>query len=260
MKHRQAGIMAIFSIENGFGEDRVLEWGNGGTFFYNDFQRARLNARHRVILEPLRGEIEGRTVLDLASHDGRWSFAALMLGARHVVGIECRQELIDFRSPAFSAMDQSRYQFIRGDVFDVLPELVRERQRFDVILNLGLFYHVMDHYLMLKLMRELSPTMIVLDTVLIDSEDAFIKLEMEPTESILNAIENKYGQPENIVGLASKGGLNLMARSLGMNCSPIDWNAAVFSDLRGVNDYFSMGRDGRRRFSLVLRPQEPPAT
>jgi len=44
-----------------------------------------------------------------------------------------------------------------------------------------------------------------------------------------------------------------------MSSRNIDWNAAGFSDTRGVNDYFSPGRDGRRRFSIVLQPQESAA-
>ena len=99
-----------------------------------------------------------------------------------------------------------------------------------------------------------KPKVIVLDTLLIDSDDAFIKMEMESTDSILNVIESKYDQRENIVGLASRGGLNLMARSLGMNCRHIDWNSPDRSGERGVNDYFATGRDGRRRFSLILEP------
>jgi hypothetical protein len=83
---------------------------------------------------------------------------------------------------------------------------------------------------------------------------------MEPTVSILNAIENKYDPRENIVGLASRGALNLMARSLGMSCRYIDWSVAGIADTSGVKDYFSIGPDGRRRFSLVLQPEEMSAS
>ena len=118
--------MSIFSVENGFGESRVLGYGSNKKFAYNKGQRTRLNARYNVILEPLRKEIEGKTVLDLASHDGRWSFAVLTLGAKHVFGVEYRQDLIDFRSPAFDTIDQRRFQFMQGDVFDALPAFARE--------------------------------------------------------------------------------------------------------------------------------------
>jgi predicted RNA methylase len=43
---------------------------------------------------PFASEISGARVLDLASHDGRWSYAFAGVGAASVVGIEGRQEMI----------------------------------------------------------------------------------------------------------------------------------------------------------------------
>jgi len=42
----------------------------------------RLNDRYRAIIDFNRGIIQGSTILDIASHDGRWSFAAIKSGAR----------------------------------------------------------------------------------------------------------------------------------------------------------------------------------
>ena len=39
--------------------------------------------------------IENSRILDLASHDGRWSFAALMNKASKVVGIEGKRHLVE---------------------------------------------------------------------------------------------------------------------------------------------------------------------
>ena len=54
----------------------------------------RLNGRHQAIIARNASIISGKRVLDIASHDGRWSFAALQAGAAHVTGIEPRRELI----------------------------------------------------------------------------------------------------------------------------------------------------------------------
>lgn len=48
----------------------------------------RLNLRHVAIIEEHCKILSGSRVLDIASHDGRWSFAALQAGATHVTGIE----------------------------------------------------------------------------------------------------------------------------------------------------------------------------
>src|ERR1035437_5491674 len=85
----------------------------------------RLNARYQALIESNRDIIEGGRILDIASHDGRWSFAALNAGAEHVVGIEARDGLV---SRAREAMDTygispSRYDFIVGDVHEVIATL-----------------------------------------------------------------------------------------------------------------------------------------
>ena len=55
--------------------------------------KARLNVRHQAIIEANRDILKDARVLDLASHDGRWSFAALKAGAAHVTGVEARPRM-----------------------------------------------------------------------------------------------------------------------------------------------------------------------
>ena len=54
----------------------------------------RMNLRHDRIIAPVAGRIAGKRVLDLAAHDGRWSYAFAAAGAREVVGIELSSEAI----------------------------------------------------------------------------------------------------------------------------------------------------------------------
>src|SRR5438067_448859 len=62
----------------------------------------RLNARHVALIATNKAHIEGKRVLDLASHDGRWSFAALQAGASYVHGIEAREHLVENSEINFS--------------------------------------------------------------------------------------------------------------------------------------------------------------
>jgi predicted RNA methylase len=55
----------------------------------------RLRLRHRAIVRDNAEILDGAHVLDIASHDGRWSFAAQHAGAAHTTGIEARAELVD---------------------------------------------------------------------------------------------------------------------------------------------------------------------
>jgi hypothetical protein len=243
----------IFSKESGFTADSQLG--------YNEAGLNRLNARFKVFMEPFKKEFEGHNVLDLASHDGRWSYAALMLGAAHVTGIEARPELIKkgehiFQKEAF----RGRTRFIAGDVFEVMPDLQTRNVRFDVVLCLGLFYHVMDHFRLMKLMDGFHPRIIILDTGLIDDDKPYISLDTEPSDQFLNTI-SAAGERDTLVGLVSKGGLRLMASSLGYEYRFLDWNAAKFSNKANLQDYFSGGLGQRRRYSVLLRKtssQESP--
>lgn len=98
----------------------------------------RLNARFAAIIETNINRLAGKRVLDIASHDGRWSFAALKAGAAHVTGIEARAELIANADATFAhyGLDSASFQFEQGDVFDLLGSGGRQ---FDVALCLGFF-------------------------------------------------------------------------------------------------------------------------
>ena len=71
-----------FPIPRGFFDDYPL--------FFSTSQTGpapnRLNQRYRACIEWNEPAIRGQRVLDLASHDGRWSFAAIKAGAINAVG------------------------------------------------------------------------------------------------------------------------------------------------------------------------------
>src|SRR2546430_16100801 len=86
---------------------------------------ARLNTRHEVLIHRHRAWIKGKSVLDVGSHDCRWTFAALRSGARHVVGIEPRFELVAAAEENLRAygVTPSRFKFHVGPVDDVLRNI-----------------------------------------------------------------------------------------------------------------------------------------
>lgn len=237
----------IFTPDNGFGVNLGLG--------YHPADLNRMNARFKVFMRPFVQELQGSTVLDLASHDGRWSWASLRLGASHVTGIEARPDLIAKGEHLFTdAKVRGRWKFIVGDIFDVLPQLRQQVPHFDVILCLGIFYHIMDHYLLLRLLRAFDPRLIILDTGLINDDRSFVRLELESTKHFLNTIASVEGQDENIIGLVSRGGLRLMCKALGISCEFLKWNSADFDSHANLEDYLRESPGGRQRYSAVLRP------
>ncbi len=78
--------------------------------------------RHAAIDAAKVEQLAGKRVLEIASHDGRWSFAAVTAGASCVVGVEPRSELIDSAQANLckDGVDPVRFQFVQADVFDFL--------------------------------------------------------------------------------------------------------------------------------------------
>ena len=101
---------------------------------------ARLNKRYTLLIDNNRDLLTGKRILDLASHDGRWSLAALDVGAAHVTGIESRAHLVEHAQANCLAygIDSGRYRFLHGDVFDALRAGSGQEGRYGVLFRVVL--------------------------------------------------------------------------------------------------------------------------
>jgi len=143
----------------------------------------RLNSRYQALIQPNQDCIAGCSILDLASHDGRWSFAALQSGARHVLGIEAREEAVDAARKTFQAerIPGEMYRFVHGDVYRELPGI--PAGTIDTVFCFGFFYHTLLHHHLLSLIAALKPKHLILDTCVFPSEDAVIHVRAEPIDT-----------------------------------------------------------------------------
>lgn len=125
--------------------------------------RGRLNMRYEAIIGENRDLLAGKRVLDIASHDGRWSLAALSAGAAEVVGIEARPELVEAAKDnlAHYGIAEDRYRFVVGDVHDVLAGADIE---VDVVMCLGFLYHTLRYNELLHGIRRTGAGAIIIDT------------------------------------------------------------------------------------------------
>lgn len=211
----------------------------------------RLNWRHRFLVEDIADDLDGSRVLDLASHDGRWSYALSAAGAREVIGIEPRAELITQFDGYPDDEVKKRINLIEGDMFDVLPDLSARGERFDVVAIYGVFYHIMDHYRLLQLVYDITPRLIVVDGEFMTSEQAVVRMFLEGTDSKMNAIEQRPGQQQVPIGVPSRPAMEMMAGSLGYAVSWADWDSVPADQRSGLGHYYR--ESGRRRGTCVLR-------
>lgn len=124
----------------------------------------RLNWRAHLLLTRNQSAIEGKTVLDIASHDGRFSYACLKLGAKHVTGVEARSHLKEAATTNLENLGygKDRFTFIQNDIFNYLDNL--EPRTFDTVLCFGFFYHTVKQNTLLEHITRIQTKRFLLDT------------------------------------------------------------------------------------------------
>lgn len=188
--------------------------------------RLRLNLRHEAMITDNVDVIKGARVLDLASHDGRWSFAALKAGAAHVTGIEARDHLVAHARQSFAeeGVDPADYDLRLGDMF---TELSEGDIKVDVVLCLGFMYHTLRYPELLHGMRMTGARHIILDTNVAQVEGAYIKLRAERNwiESMAAADEFTHTS-RTLSGLPSVPAIRKMMSAYGYRWEKrVNWQA-----------------------------------
>ena len=214
---------------------------------------SRMNARHGFLIEPLRNDIKDARVFDIASHDGRWAYAFADAGAKHVVGVEARQTLIDRFDSFPDEHLRQKVELRCNDLFDELDSEARKGETYDVVSVFGIFYHIMDHFRLLKAVHALRPKVIVLDSEFVDISNPVIQLVRENTGKDLNAVAQIEGQEMAVVGYPSFRALEVMADAIGYQVEWYDWNALPKDQRTGVQDYYRS--TGIRRGTCVMWPR-----
>jgi hypothetical protein len=191
--------------------------------------RGRLNLRHLAIIGQHIDVLRGARVLDIASHDGRWSFAALEAGASHVTGIEGRPELVDHAKRTFAAkgVDPSRYAFVVGDVHDALTEGVG---RMDVVMCLGFLYHTLRYPELFAGIRATGARHLIIDSrVGPNTNRSVVRVIANPGEIESMAVEDRFSHKgRSLVGIPNPRAIRQMLRIYGYEVtSQPDWSALV---------------------------------
>jgi hypothetical protein len=220
--------------------------------------RDRLNLRYDAIFAENRAIFEGARVLDIASHDGRWSLAALETGAKSVVGIEGKADLVEHANANLAAYveDDSRYTFYAGDVLDVLA---REKIDVDVVMCLGFLYHTLRYNELMWRIRQLNPRKVIIDTqVHPRAKGPFVRMVLDKAGMQRDAIADDYSYGGLVlVGHPSVPAVRMMAKAYGYEVESFsDWGSLLRDNptASDVGDYGDLSR-----VTLVLTPAEEGA-
>jgi SAM-dependent methyltransferase len=180
-----------------------------GDDFDEQYERTRPLQRFRHFMPYLlgahHGSLRGKRVLDMACNSGFWSVQCALLGA-DVVGFDARPELVAQANFIKHIVGLQNVEFRILDFWEANPRSLGGT--FDIVLNLGLLYHLPSPYDALRLTKSLATQSIVLDTEVYQSPDSVIKVRWEEPRVIRNAYRS------GIIEVASKPALDLMLRDL----------------------------------------------
>lgn len=123
-----------------------------------------LNARIRNLLWNHREAVEEKAILDLASHFGTFSYAALQLKANFVCGVDSEESLIQKASELFllHEVDPKSYQFQNQTIESFLKTL--PENSYDTVLCFGILYYLINPYGLLQEIKRVARETILLDT------------------------------------------------------------------------------------------------
>lgn len=227
----------------------------------------RLNWRCHLLLTENQALIQGARVLDIGSHDGRFSYACLKLGAKHVLGIEGRPQIIARATENLiqEGFDKTAFEFIGGDIFDYLKTF--QPGQFDLVLCGGFLYHTVRQFEFFAEMQRLKPKTLLIDSAVCqvppvfktspDIKDFRDNLRTEgnwhsPLNHSMNALfEGQYFvfineslkregstiDPTGIVAVPSGKALEMLISAYGFDFQKVNWKAAGIDNWQLLEDY-----------------------
>lgn len=123
----------------------------------------RLNYRYEKLFEPVKDVFSNSIVVDIGSHNGRWGYVSLTLGAKKVIGIE-KDEKVRGKSIKMllkKGFTQDQFSFIKQDAnsFDE-----KQFPNTDIVLCMGILYYLNNPIELLKKISLMKPKLAIIDT------------------------------------------------------------------------------------------------
>jgi 2-polyprenyl-3-methyl-5-hydroxy-6-metoxy-1,4-benzoquinol methylase len=185
------------------------------------------------------GSLRGKRVLDLGCNAGFWSLCAVRAGCDYVLGIDGRQMHVDQSNFVFEVeeIEKDRYDFMASNIFEVD---FRELGGFDLVLCLGLLYHVSKPVELFEKISEINDDVLLVDTALSTLSGPSFQLHRESLEEPRAAVDYE------LVMRPSWEAVRDLAQQFGYGVAALE---PGFDDYTGAEDY----RKGIRRAFLCAK-------
>jgi len=114
------------------------------------------------IVEPMLGSVEGKSCLDIGCSSGFFSLKLKELGARRVLGIDDGEQVHAIEQANFAAKClRAEVEFRKAQV----QHLAEGEESFDLVLFLGVFYHLRHPLLVLESIRKVCGDRLLMQTI-----------------------------------------------------------------------------------------------
>jgi tRNA (mo5U34)-methyltransferase len=203
-----------------------------GEWFHNiDLQGHRTAPNHFLgdypavkwqrFAEAIPADLRGRTVLDIGCNGGFYSIEMKRRGADRVVGIDWDQRYLD--QARFAAeVTATEVEFKRLSVYDVASL----GERFDVVLFMGVLYHLRHPLLALDLLHEHATRDLFVFQSMLRGRESVMELEQDypfsttdifdhPGYPKLHFVEHRYSKDQTNWWIPNRAAAEAMLRSAG---------------------------------------------
>lgn len=148
----------------------------------------------------------GLSALDLASHQGWFAVNMARAGFGPVLGVDARQSHVDDATLISQIYGMDQLRFRQGDVHDLKSD---ELGKFDVVLMLGLLYHLENPVGALRTCRELCGKLCIIETQIVPGMTGFVDYgsyqyvrPLKGSFGIIDEIDDTHGPEASVTGIS----------------------------------------------------------
>jgi tRNA (mo5U34)-methyltransferase len=146
------------------------------------------------------------SALDLASHQGWFGVNMARSGFSSVLGIDARQSHVDDSSLISSIYGMDHLSFQQGDIHDLKSD---QLGKFDVVLMLGLLYHLENPVGALRTCRDLCKDLCIIETQIVPGMTGFVDYgsyqyvrPLKGSFGIIDEMDDTHGPEASVTGIS----------------------------------------------------------